>query len=695
MWVDGTTWWGAFTDTSSGIYFYRRTGSTFVKGDFIDPNFSVGQPDALWNGSELFILVYQSGSLARLYKYLVWLVPEYQAATGTTVLTPTYVRLRGFPLDLRLAGFASAIALHQDSLGKLWATYTSGRDVHVIWSTSPDHRTWDTTGVTLASDIDVATDEAATLAHFDGDKIGVVWSNQALGEIGFGFRRDGDPETTWSPKEMVDCCLGAPGGVADAHLSLRAAPDGRLFLVAKDSLPGGRLHLYIRSRTGTWGQKTVVEPDPLAQPTRPILLLDVENNHAYVIYRDSLLAQRGAYVTRTSMSTPAFEPRCLVTAGNVNNPTSTKQNLNSTTDLVGVTSNNVNTILPTIIDLTSTSASVSSQAESTMVAAAAAALKPPAAPMRPALPLELQPPDVVSGTAPGRDRLSVAPTGVTPAASGAPPEPATVSARLEIRPIGARRQDAAATKPAVNGTTGLVAAAGRDQILARFDPPGPAKRTTASTPLSLDLDAASVPTPVALHAESPSVAAVPAAIALAVDGPPAAELEVIWDGALSSSRAPADDGQWRWLRGLGVSTIVNLDRVMSDFRKYGFASFLWVPLGPGEPPSDEAAARFLKFIQLDDNQPAHLSGAARDARATLVALLRYAIDGWTIDAALAEGERINGGAPLWPDQVAWLRGWAASHRPGSHRLSQERLTPWRLSRADSRTTPPSAGPLGD
>jgi hypothetical protein len=247
----------------------------------------------------------------------------------------------------------------------------------------------------------------------------------------------------------------------------------------------------------------------------------------------------------------------------------------------------------------------------------------------------------------------------------------------------------------MNGTTDLAAAAGRDPVLARFDQQGPVKRTAASTPLFLDLGTASAPAPVASHAESPSVAPAPAAIALAVDGPPAAEFEVIWDGLLSSSRAPADDGQWRWLRGHGVSTIVNLDHVMSDFKKYGFASFLWVPLGPGQPPSDEAAARFLRFIQLDDNQPAHLSGAARDARATLVALLRYAIEGWSIDAALAEGQRVNGGAPLSPDQVAWLRGWAASHAPGSHRLRAERLTPWRLSRAGSGTTPPSEKPLGN
>jgi len=147
-----------------------------------------------------------------------------------------------------------------------------------------------------------------------------------------------------------------------------------------------------------------------------------------------------------------------------------------------------------------------------------------------------------------------------------------------------------------------------------------------------------------------------------------AGFEVIWAGRLSTSETPADDSQWSWLRGQGVNTIVNLDAVMYDFAKYGFESFLWMPVGAGEAPTDEGAKSFLKFIQSCDNAPAHISGGARDGRATLVALLRYAIDAWTIEATLAEGERLNGGVPLSPEQVMWLLGWAATHLPGSERL---------------------------
>jgi hypothetical protein len=158
-----------------------------------------------------------------------------------------------------------------------------------------------------------------------------------------------------------------------------------------------------------------------------------------------------------------------------------------------------------------------------------------------------------------------------------------------------------------------------------------------------------------------------AAPAASVAGAPAAEFHVIWDGLLATSQVPADDSQWQGLRGNGVNTIVSLDDRMVDVGRYGFESFLWVPLGARAVPTEREAERFLKFIQRRDNQPVHISSAARDGRATMVALLRYAIDGWTMEHALADGQRLNGGAALSPQHVTWLRAWAASHPPGSHR----------------------------
>jgi Bacterial Ig domain/IPT/TIG domain len=523
MWITDNTWWGAFSDASTGIYFYKLQGSTFVKGDFINANFAAGKPDALWNGTELFILIQESGSLARLYKY------SYLSASGAFVL------MAGFPVDLPLAGLATVVSLDQDSTGKLWATYPSGSNVYVLWSTSVDHRTWNTTGFVLAPDVSTLTTEASAITHFGGNKIGVAWGNQSLAEYAFRFHNDGDAETAWSPKETVDCC-GSAGSVADDHLNLRAAPDGRLFLVAKDSVGNGNLHLYVRGVNGPWGQKTTVDTDPVTQPTRPNLELDVEANLAFVIYHNS--TDKTVYVTHSGMSSLGFAPRCVFLAQG-NNVTSTKQNVNATTGLIAADSANTGQILPARFDLASVATSMTSRPES---------------------------------------------------------------------------EGAAAT-----GTETAMAAI-----------------TAGASPLN---------------------------------GSPVAPFDLIWPGRLSISETPADASQWWWLRGQGANTIVNLDAETYDLAQYAFDSFLWMPLDAGAAPTEESAARFLTFIRSCDNLPAHISGGARDGRATLVALLRYALDGWTIEDALGEAQRLNGDAPLSAAQVTWLRDWAATHAPGSERLN--------------------------
>jgi hypothetical protein len=522
MWITDNTWWGAFSDASTGIYFYKLQGSTFVKGDFINANFGAGKPDAFWNGTELFILIQESGSLARLYKY------SYLSASGAFAL------MAGFPVDLPLAGLATVVSLDQDSTGKLWATYPSGSNVYILWSTSVDHRTWDTTGFVLAPDISTTTTEASAITHFGGNKIGVAWGNQSLAEYAFRFHNDGDAETVWSPKEVVDCC-GSAGSVADDHLNLRAAPDGRLFLVAKDSIGNGNLHLYVRGVNGPWGQKTAVDTDSLAQPTRPKLQLDVDANLAFVLYHNS--TDKTVYVTRSGMSSLGFAPRCVFLAQG-NNVTSTKQNVNATTGLIAADSTNTGTIFPARFDLSSVATSMTS--------------------------------------GPGSEGTAASGTGPVMAAT-----------------------------------------------------------TTGASPLN---------------------------------GSPVDTFGPIWPGRLSISETPADHSQWWWLRGQGANTIVNLDAEMYDFAQYAFESFLWMPLGAGEAPTEESATSFLKFIRSCDNQPAHIVGGARDGRAALVALLRYALDGWTIEDALGEGQRLNGDAPLSPAQVTWLQGWAASHRSGSEQL---------------------------
>jgi hypothetical protein len=216
------------------------------------------------------------------------------------------------------------------------------------------------------------------------------------------------------------------------------------------------------------------------------------------------------------------------------------------------------------------------------------------------------------------------------------------------------------TKQALDGTTGLIAAAGGDDLifLNVIDLASPPEIAAEPAPTrgSAILQALQARRKLRISRSQP------------VEGAPVANYGAIWNGRLSRSETPSDVAQWRWLRAQGVNTIVTLDHQRINFGKFRFENFLWIPLDHGATPTDSQAERFLKFAQNPDHQPVHMQAAGGNDRiATLTALIRYAVDGQPMEAALAEAQLLNVGQELPPRQQEWLRTWAVDHEPGSHR----------------------------
>ena len=144
---------------------------------------------------------------------------------------------------------------------------------------------------------------------------------------------------------------------------------------------------------------------------------------------------------------------------------------------------------------------------------------------------------------------------------------------------------------------------------------------------------------------------------------------VVWEHKLSRSGMPSDDSGWRWLRGQGVKSVVTFRPQNDvDYNKFGFQHVLRIPMR-GDPPTDQQAEEFLRFIQDPANQPAHFHCTAGKSRTGIMAALaRYSIDGWPMQRALEEARLYRGGEDLSANRVAWLNNWAAKHKPGSYRI---------------------------
>ncbi|MDP2660287.1 MAG: tyrosine-protein phosphatase [Dehalococcoidia bacterium] len=156
-----------------------------------------------------------------------------------------------------------------------------------------------------------------------------------------------------------------------------------------------------------------------------------------------------------------------------------------------------------------------------------------------------------------------------------------------------------------------------------------------------------------------------------IANPPIENFGVVEQGILYRSAQPSES-QYRWMLSQGFKSIVSFrretgsqaDQVLGD----GFQNYLWISIEDETNPTDAQAAEFLAFVTDSRNWPVLIHckvGLGRTG--TLAALVRYAVDGWSMDEAIQEAKLYRGGVDLVPSQTAWLLDWAARYAPGTYR----------------------------
>jgi hypothetical protein len=353
-----TTWWAVMFNGSAGkwrIHKLTWPSQWTDIGVTVDDR-AASRADVLWdnNTKKLYIasLVRKSNTNeSRLYRY------TYSGGTYTLDFNPV-VMLKSNGTAPTNTGNAETMAFDRDSTGRLWITFTQGSKVWVN-SGLDDGNAWGKP-MLIPNSGTIGSDDISSLVAYndkDGPSIGVLWSNHtstsADAMMNFAYHKDGDPLTSWSPIESIYGNKGTGTCLADDHInlkSLQADPSGAIFAAVKTSVgdssgcTGGTdlIRLVVRNpSTNLW--KWTAFGGKADGHTRPIVLLDTTHRRVYMFATSPDTCggtPQVIYMKSSPMDSPAFPAGkgevFMRSAANtcINNATSTKQTVNSASNLV-------------------------------------------------------------------------------------------------------------------------------------------------------------------------------------------------------------------------------------------------------------------------------------------------------------------------------------------------------------------------
>lgn len=338
LWWNDDSWWGFFWDDTVAAYRIHEYQVSGQHWESVGPDGETRPQtlvDCLWDNDsqQLYVVSHEVDT----HQPAVLRVYSYDSHDRVYALLP------GYPVEVGPDG-CEAMTVAKDSTGKLWVAWERGRRIWVNHSLTSD-LDWGTKFEVPGQGNSVNDDDICAVAAFDG-KIGVFWSNQEDNADYFAYHDDGDPDSTWAPREtaLMDSTLGA---VSDDHMNVAVASDGTLYTVVKTSLNGPDepiLYLLKRDVSGDWSRYSV----GLRRYdfTRPIVLLDEESRLIHV-FMNCIDTGDGTITWKTtSMDSIAFEPgdgKVFISSAtdlSINNPTSTKQNVDSISGLLVAASDN-------------------------------------------------------------------------------------------------------------------------------------------------------------------------------------------------------------------------------------------------------------------------------------------------------------------------------------------------------------------
>jgi PKD repeat protein len=348
LWFNNGWWASMFNPAAGAHHIYKLNTATGVwrdTGVAIDDRDGT-RADALWDAAtnRLYVASHittsdgvaaTAANSGRLYRFTY------------TPATDSYKLDAGFPVTINAAK-SETLVIDKDSTGTLWATWTQGSRVFVNHSVGGNDATWGTPFIVPGAGTTLTSDDISSLIHFGANKIGVMWSNQADHHVYFSVHVDGtsDAAASWAT-EVVPT-----GATSDDHINLKTDSDGRVYAAVKTSETTKTrplILLLVRSTTGTWTSTTY--GTVANSHTRSIVLLDEQHGLIHMFATcpqpPNTSGQSGGDICEKTapMSNPSFAPgigTAVISEArspDMNDATSTKQNVDSATGIVVMANN--------------------------------------------------------------------------------------------------------------------------------------------------------------------------------------------------------------------------------------------------------------------------------------------------------------------------------------------------------------------
>lgn len=345
LWFNDGSWWAVMFRPARDAYTINRfdvATQQWIDTDAIIDDRNASRADVVWDGSHLYAV---SGGTDPTSSKDVAVLDRFSYDSGSR----TYSMDHGFPIRITDGG-AETFVIDRSDDGQIWVTFTLQDTVYVTHSRTTDRDWGEPFPIPVSQASNLTSDDIAAVIAYEGH-VGVMWSDQTDGAMYFAAHANGTPDDAWS----VSAAIQGPA-LADDHMNLktlRGDPAGLVFATIKTSrndVPNASpddplIVLLVLNRQGVWEQHVVSTVGENA--TRPLLLIDTDHRQLHVFYSAPCCSGGTIYTKTASLDDIQFASGLGTaviksTSNRLNNPTSTKQNLDAATGLLILASDDRN-----------------------------------------------------------------------------------------------------------------------------------------------------------------------------------------------------------------------------------------------------------------------------------------------------------------------------------------------------------------